>query len=391
MKPYPFRRLTLQFAIISCLFFACTKTNSEQTHPDPPPVQGTPAPAGNTIVSTIAGKEGDHGNAEDGNGSNARFWNPTKMVFDDRNNMLYVADGTTIRSIDPANNVKTYMVLGTISGYNEIADIDLAPGPDGGTLYFISKENDIWKITPAGGAVTATRIIDRIYGGNELGALNTADQIDGPTGITTGKNGEIYFFNSFWNTLHKATIQSWAPITGIVSTFAGRSLSTRSGNAWPFSDGAGEQASFGGSVSDIASDKNGNIYIADFRNDLVRMVSPNGTVSSLFKFMNGLGIDKDGPVSTAQANRVTQVSPSRDGSIVFFATFGTGGNYTPALRMVKPGATVSTLVNSGTRYGDGDGNTAGFSTIGGIAATPDGTTIYVSEPGKKLIRKVVIR
>jgi len=107
--------------------------------------------------------------------------------------------------------------------------------------------------------------------------------------------------------------------------------------------------------------------------------------------MDGLGIDKDGPVNSAQANRVTQVSASQDGSKVYFTTFGTGGNYTPALRMVKPGETVSTLVNSGTKYGDGDGNTAGFSTIGGIAATPDGATIYVSEPGKKIIRKVVIR
>ena len=390
MKPYPFRRLALPAAFISCLFFSCTKTNDKQVPVDQPPVQGAPAPS-NVIVSSIAGKEGDHGNAEDGNGGNARFWNPTKMVFDGRNNMLYVADGTTIRSVDQANNVKTYMPLGTISRFNEILDIDLAPGPDGGTLYFISKENDIWKITPSGDSFAATSIVNRVYGGNEAGALNTADHIDGPTGITTGKNGEIYFFNSFWNTLHKVNVQSWSPVTGTVSGFAGKPPATRSGNAWPFSDGAGEQASFGGSVADIASDKNGNIYIADFRNDLVRMVTPDGIVSSLFKFMDGLGIDKDGPVNTAQANRVTQVSPSQDGSKLFFTTFGTGGNYTPALRMVKPGETVSTLVNSGTKYGDGDGNTAGFSTIGGIAATPDGATIYVSEPGKKIIRKVVIR
>src|SRR3954451_6098511 len=87
----------------------------------------------NVVVTTIAGKLDDRGNAQDGNGSNARFWNPTKMVYDSRNNMLYVADGTVIRSIDRQNNVKTYVPLGAIgSSYNEILDMDVAPGAAGG-------------------------------------------------------------------------------------------------------------------------------------------------------------------------------------------------------------------------------------------------------------------
>ena len=372
------------------LSVSCSKTLEGNQSPAIPgtPAPGDPHTTTTATVSTIAGKLGDHGNAEDGQGANARFWNPTKMIFDSRNNMLYVADGNTIRSIDAQNNVNTYLPLGKLSTYNEIMDLDLAPGAAGGTLYIVTKENDLIKIEPANGQVNVTKLADRIYGGNATGALNSADHFDGASGVTVGRNGEIYFFNSFWNTLRRVILSGAG---GTVEPFAGKPLASRSGTAWPFQDGMGETASFGGSVSDISSDANGNIYVADFRNDLVRMVTPAGAVSSLFQYKEGWGIDKDGPVSAAQANRVTQVSATRDGGSVFFTTYGEGGNNLPALRLVRPGKDVATLVGFSNTYGDGQSKNAGLGTIGGIATTPDGKTIYISEPGNKVIRRVVLQ
>ena len=359
---------------------------------------GTPSGGGNGTpafkvnVTTIAGKLGDHGNAEDGQGGAARFWNPTKMVFDNRNNTLYVADGNTIRAIDQQNNASTYMPLGTISRFSEIFDIDLAPGAMGGTLYFTTKENDLIKIEPAGNTFTITKIIDRIYGGNEIGAVNAADELDLPYGVASGANGEIYFFNEPWNTLHRIKLSS--ATTGTVEPFAGKALTTRGGNGnpYPYQDGQGEAATFSGRVADIASDSKGNIYVADFDNELVRKVSPTGAVSSLFPFKNRIGYDVDGPIANAQSNSVTQVTASSDGSNIFFTTYGNAANNLSALRLVRPGKDVSTLVGYGysNYYGDGPGKTAGLAQIGGIAATPDGKTIYVSEPGNKVIRKVTI-
>ncbi len=361
---------------------SCTKA-SDHVPSNPGGTNDKPGES-NAIVYTIAGKAGDHGNAEDGNGSNARLWNPTKMVYDDRNSTLYVADGTVIRSIDQQNNVKTYMPLGTISNYSEILDLDRAPGWAGGNLYFTTKENDLIKIEPNGNSFKITKLADRIYAGNATGPLNTVDHFDLTNGIATGSNGEIYFFNTSWNTMHEI-------FNGTVVSFAGKSTGTRGGNAWPFKDGLGEDASFAGSVSDIASDANGNIYVADFRNDLVRMVTPAGNVTSLFQYKDGLGIDKDGPVSQAQANRVTQVTANQDGSIVFFTTYGEGGNGLPSLRMVRPGKEVTTVVGFSKTYGDGPAKSAGLATIGGIATTPDGKTVYISEPPKKVIRKVILQ
>lgn len=373
-------------------FFATACSKAEEAKPSVLTGDGSSGGSAgpNVTVTTIAGKFGDGGNAEDGNGAAARFWNPAKMVFDSRNNVLYVADGTVIRSLDKQNNVKTYLPLGILGRFNEIYDVALAPGPDGGTLYFTSKENDLWKISPDGAGVKAIKLADRIYGGNEVGPLNSADHFDGANGIATGANGEIYFFNSNWNTLRRITLRSSDPPTGLVAPFAGKPVASRSGEAWPYQNGPGEAASFGGSVPDIAADGKGNIYIADFRNDLVRTVTPGGTVSSLFQYKNGFGIDKDGDVASAEANRVTHVSPTQNGDVIFFTTYGKGGNNLPALRLVRPGKDVRTLVGPGSKYGDGNGAVAGLGTVGGIACTPDGKTIFISEPGNKVIRKVTI-
>ncbi|WP_018611266.1 hypothetical protein [Segetibacter koreensis] len=357
-----------------------------------PPDGDSSSAAFNVTVSTIAGKLDDRGNAEDGNGANARFWNPTKMVYDNRNNILYVADGTVIRSIDMQNNVKTYIPLGAIgSSYNEILDMDVAPGT-GGTLYIVTKENDLWKIEPNGNVGKATNIVNRVYGGNAVGALNSGDHFDLPNGLATGANGQVYFFNEPWSTIHRITFTS--PSTGKVELFAGKALTERGGNGnpYPFRDGRGEEATFGSRVSDMAADGNGNIYVADLDNELVRKVASDGTVSSLFQYKNKIGVDIDGPVATAQSNNVTQVTSNQDGSYIFFTTFGNAANNLSALRLVRPGKDVTTLVGYGYsgNYGDGTGKTAGLGQIGGIASTPDGKTIYISEPGRKVIRKVVL-
>jgi hypothetical protein len=342
-------------------------------------------------VATIAGKRGDHGNAEDGNGAGARLWNPGKMVYDKRNNLLYVADGTAIRTIDQQNNVKTYLPAGALSNFNDIEDIDIAPGA-AGSLYFTAKENDLIRIEPAGNTFRLTKLIDRTYGGNATGPLNSADHLDLPYGIATGKNGEIYFLNSAWATIRRITFTGTG---GLVEPFAGRPLPIRSNadgrDPWPYQDGQGESATFSTSITDIAADGSGNIYVADYRNDLVRKITPAGLVTSLFPYKSGYRIPKDGPIDVAQADYVSHVCTSYDGSLVFFTDYNGGGNNLPALRVVRPGKDVTTLVGSISTYKDGPGNDAGLATIGGIAATPDGKTVYVSEPGQKVIRKVTIQ
>jgi len=383
------------FLSISCiasiiLFTACTKSVNSNSSISSNQNNAATVTQYNVNVTTIAGKFKVQGD-DDGNGSNARFWNPTKMVYDNRNKTLYVADGTVIRSVDQQNNVKTYLPFGKINNFDEILDMDVTKDSIGGSLYFITEENDLYKIEPKSKSYKLTVIANRIYGGNETGKLNTKDHFDLPYGMATGKNGDIYFFNQSWYTMHHIKFTSTSPFDGTVKTFAGKPATTRGGNVWPFQDGTGETATFNYGVTDMCADNKGNLYVADFRNDLLRKVTPAGVVSSLFQYERGLGIDVDGPVTTAQSNRVDQVSATKDGSSIYFTSFGKGGFNPPALRVVKPGIDVTTLVGKSSTYGDGSGDVAAFGQIGGIATTPDGKTVYVSEVGNKVIRKVTIQ
>lgn len=385
MKIYSLFKQSLCMAGVLALTTSCTKPHNDK------PGSG---PAGfKAAVTTIAGKLQDQGNGEDGNGTHARFWNPTKMIYDNRNHLLYVADGTVVRSIDEQNNVATYMPLGVISKWSEILDLALAPGA-AGSLYLVTSQHELIRIEPGGSQVRKTVLAQHTYGGNATGALNSNDHFDGTNGIATGKNGEIYFFNTFWATMHQVVLSSVSPVAGTVKQFAGKPLASRSGDAWPFADGQGEAATFGSTVPDIASDAQGTIYVADPKNHELRMVTPGGMVTSLLLFKYPVyGEEIDGPVSTvARANGVLQVSCSQDGSLIFFATYGKGGwQSSPALRVVKDKKEVFTLVRSSDTYGDGTEKTAALATIGGLAATPDGKTVYLSEPGMKVIRKVVLQ
>lgn len=392
MKLCALQKLGGSLALVLFISASCSKSAANGSDSTNNGGGGNTIPPQKTTVITLAGQPGAQGDA-DGNGTTARFWNPTKMVYDNRNNLLYIADGTVIRSLDAQNNVKTYMPFNFISRYSEILDIALAPGA-AGSLYITTSQFELMKIEPSGNSVKKTILANRTYGGNETGPLNTADQLDGAHGVATGANGEIYFFNTFWNTLRRITLTSLSPVSGTVSKFAGKPTASRSGNVWPFTDGQGEAATFSGRVNDITTDGQGNVYIADIDNNVLRTVTPDGKVTTLLQYHSpNYGEDVDGTVATARGNGVGQVASSQDGSLIFFSTYGIGGwNHSHALRVVKGKKEVLTLVQSHSGGDkDGTGETAVLGTVDGLACTPDGKTIFVAEAEQKVIRKITIQ
>lgn len=388
------RNTTLLVFILALTFLSCTKqASSNSNNGGDTGDDGDPGTNNLTVnVTTVAGKANDKGNAEDGNGGNARFWSPGKMIYDNRNSILYIADGSVIRCMDEQLNVSTYLPLNAIgNSYDEILDICLAPG-SGGSLYITTKANELWRIVPNGTHGKPVNLASRDYAGNETGVLNTCDHFDRAVGLATGANGEIYFFNQSYNTLHRITLTS--ATAGIVEPFAGRSFTQPGGDGqpYPFADGAGDAATFNSRVQDITSDAAGNIYVADFDNNIIRKVTPAGEVTSLFPFKGFVGLDVDGLISSARSNNVIQITCTPGGDNIYFASFGNAAGNTFGLRLLRQGKDVTTLVgHRNNNYGDGDGQTAGLAEIGGLAVTPDGKTIYLSEPGMKVIRKVTIQ
>jgi sugar lactone lactonase YvrE len=89
-----------------------------------------------------------------------------------------------------------------------------------------------------------------------------------PSGLATDTTGTLYVSNAGSHVIQKVTPQ------GTVTTLAG--IAGTSGNA----DGTGTQASFY-QPGAVAVDVTGNVYVADTCNGALRMITPDGVVSTL--------------------------------------------------------------------------------------------------------------
>lgn len=113
----------------------------------------------------------------------------------------------------------------------------------------------------------------------------------------------------------------------------------------------------------------GQLYIADSLNALIRKLSPEGRIATVAG--TGALETKDGPIATAALRQPMGLGFDQAGNLYV------GEPY--AIRKITPGGVVSTLAGS-TRQTrkDGKGDQATFYDIVEIAVTPDGT-VYVKD------------
>jgi sugar lactone lactonase YvrE len=84
------------------------------------------------VVSTLAGLPG-YADSTDGNGNDARFWNPQGLAVDDKGN-IYVADtgNNMVRKITPMGVVTTLAGLAGVSGTTDGVGVDARFNSPGG-------------------------------------------------------------------------------------------------------------------------------------------------------------------------------------------------------------------------------------------------------------------
>ena len=200
-----------------------------------------------------------------------------------------------------------------------------------------------------------------------------------------------------------------------VSTFAG---STTSGSA----DGMGTAASFYNPTG-IATDANGNFYVTDSLNKLIRKITPAGLVSTLagsdasFSYPQGIAVDTNNNLYVADPSDHKIYKITSTGAVSTLAGSGkpgsvdatgtaasfnypqsvavdTNGNVYVAdsgnhkIRKITPAGVVSTLAGSGTfGFVDATGTDASFSYPQGVAVDANGN-VYVADYGNHKIRKI---
>lgn len=319
-------------------------------------------------VSTLAG-DGTK-SFKDGADSIAEFNFPYGAAVDASGN-VYIADqgNNLIRKITPSG------VTSTLAGDHVAALKNANTGagaefnqPQGitidasGNLYVGDTENGvIRKITTAG--VVSTLAGNGIHGFKDSTAADS--EFIGPSGIAVDAAGNVYVGDYQNNRIRKITPG------GIVSTLAGN------GNAG-FKNGSGSAAEFNAPVG-VAVDASGNVYVADAGNNMIRKITPDGTVSTLAG--DGNQAFKDGPAAQAQFYYPLGVAIDASGTL-YVADF-----LNDRIRKITLAGVVSTLAGSGASgHSDGDATQAEFGDPTAITIDASGA-LYVTEL-RNYVRKI---
>jgi sugar lactone lactonase YvrE len=330
-------------------------------------------------VATLAGAaaSGLARGSTDGIGTSASFYQPQSVAVD-RSGDVYVADtyNNTIRKITTTGVVSTFAGTPSIDGgySNGTGSAAQFCWPDGiavdasGNLYVADELNEvIRKITPSG-AVTTLAGSPGVAGFAD--GKGTAARFAGPWGIDVDSNGDVYVADSANDVVRKITP------TGTVPTIAGSPGLT--GTA----DGTGSKARFGGGgLADgpagltIASD--GNIYVSDYANATIRKVTPAGVVTTLAGMPRSLG-SVDGTGSAARFSDPVGIASDNNGNLYVADAFTS-----QSIRVVNifTGA-VSTLANYEVPVGVGQ-----FNGPEGLVVDTNGNT-YIADTDNDTIRKV---
>jgi NHL repeat len=320
--------------------------------------------AGPGTITTIAGNHnlGPGYGGDGGPPSSAQFRDPQTIVVGTSGN-LYIVDGgnNVIRKVTPSGTIAAVLAHGGLDGYTGAA-VDGA-----GDLYALN--GTLWKLTPDG-TVTA------LPGGSA-----------GATGVAVDAAGNLYIADRINDVVRKITPG------GASTTIAGSGpCPDPELNICYSGDGGPATNAQLLAPWEIALDGSGNLYIADTGNNVIRKVTPGGTISTIagkYAFVSRTGpVGGDsgdgGPANSAQLNSPYSVAVDVVGNL-YIADMGNN-----VIRKVNPGGTITTIVGNHSQGYSGDSGPA----INAQLAAPRGVAVdnagnlYVVDTGNYVVRKI---
>jgi hypothetical protein len=247
-----------------------------------------------------------------------------------------------------------------------------------GNVYVADTANDAIREIALNGAVsTLAGIVGTNGSTNGLAAIA---EFNLPTGVAVDNSGAVYVADWGNDTIRKIS-------SGQVTTLAG--LAGKAG----WADGDGSIAQFNHPAA-LAVDASGYVYVADQGNDAIRMVTPDGVVSTLAG-LPGVAGSGDGVGTNAQFNLPSGVGLNAGSSLLSGGNLFVADSGNDTIREITYSGekwTVSTLAGSPGVIGTNDltGAAARFNSPVGVAVGGSGGYVVVSDFGNDTVRFVTL-
>ncbi len=297
---------------------------------DPDPDPGRKASFDATI-ETFAGTTGGH-EGDGGPASAAKFGWINGLSIDAAGNM-YIADGAAnvIRKVNTSNVIST--IAGTFLGWNV---------------------NDPLRYSGDGGPATSAH-------------LNV------PLWVAADANGNVFINDAANLVLRKVNA------SGVITTIAGKQ---EFGTGYGGDNGPATEAIFDNPTG-LAVDAEGNLYVADSHNHVIRKISTTGHITTIAGIPEQAGYSGDGgPATAARLNEPIGIAVDADGTIYIT-------DNSAVIRKIS-GGTITTIAGTGEEGFSGDGGLATKATLmfpKGIAVAKDGSIVF-ADNGNNRIRRI---
>jgi sugar lactone lactonase YvrE len=276
------------------------------------------------IITTVAGNGSGGYGGDEGLATKALLYYPTGVVADGSGN-LYIADGSNLR----VRKVDTRGIITSIAGN----------GSDS-------------------------------YGGDN--GIATDANLDHPSDVVTDASGNFYIADSQNNRIRRVDR------SGIITTVAGNGIGGYGG------DGGPATKAMLSNPSGVAIDPSGKLYIADSDNHRIRMVAPDGIITTVGgNGSEGYGGD-GGPAIKAMLDEPFDLAVDTSGNIYI------ADSYNGRIRKVDNNGIITTVAGNGSYDFGGDGGPAIKAMLdepSGVAVDASGN-LYIADTGNYLIRKV---
>jgi len=364
---HPYLRLTFLSAFfLSVIVFGCKKSSSPANIVNVPSVGTTNIVL--NLTSTTA--QGDGVITSNGNGTitdNGVCYSSTNPTPTTGDSKVAVPVSTSGLAILPISANITGLTPGT-TYYLRAYAVNSSGTGYGGVI----------KFTTSVGLSAITTNVTTFAGNGTAGyldAMGLAAEFNSPQGLSVDGNGNVYVSDGF------SLIREITP-SGAVTTVAG-------GLTIGYTDGAGATAQFYGPAGS-AFDTQGNLYIADVGNNVIRKVTPGGVVST-YAGTGNAGY-RNGAATSAHLNNTSD-------SLAIFnnpqgvAVDAAGNVYVAdrgnsVIRKITPAGRVTTLAGARSRgFIDATDESAAFNNPSGVAVDASGN-VYVADQGNSSLRKI---